>query len=261
MRKKLAFIILLMTVFGMTLSAQTKRYGLFFGGSINTMNIDKSLYYDDSEPNTVMGYNHYTLDTTYSVSYRPVDNASVKPNGSVLFGGFFEYMASDMVGLQFELLYNQYGYKLKGTVDQKNILDDNVTTYDYESNLKMSNITAAIMIKVHPVKYLSVDLGVQPSYCFRMTKETKRGPFHKNHVYDSKTEYSPMNVGATGGLTAYWGDVFLSARYTIGFADVLKLKTPYNYTEDGGAGVIKYNYDDVKSKTSSVQLTVGYRIR
>ena len=261
MKKKLAFIILLMTVFSMTLSAQIKRYGLFFGGSINTMNIDKSLYYDDSEPNTVMGYNHNTQDTTYTVSYLPVDGASVKPNGSVLFGGFFEYMTIDMVGLQFELLYNQYGYKLKGTVDQKNIADDEVMTYNYESNLKMSNITAAILVRIHPIKYLSVDLGVQPSYCFRMTKETHKGPFHKNHVYDSKTEYSPLNVGATGGFTAYWGDVFFSARYTLCFVDVLQKKTPYNDTSEGGDGVIKYTYDDVKSSTSSVQLTVGYRIR
>ena len=170
-------------------------------------------------------------------------------------------MASDMVGLQFELLYNQYGYKLKGTVDQKNIADDQVNTYDYESNLKMSNFTAAVLVKIQPIKYLSIDLGVQPSYCFKMTKETQKGPFHKNHVYDSKNEYNTLNVGATGGFTAYWGDVFFSARYTLGLVDVLQLKTPYNDTSEGGAGVIKYTYDDVKSSTSSVQLTVGYRIR
>ena len=249
-----------MTVFSLTMSAQTKRYGLFAGGSINTMNIDKSLYHDDSEPNTVMGYNH-AHDTIYTVSYLPVDGATVKPNGSILFGGFFEYMASNMVGLQFELLYNQYGYKLKGTVDQKNIADDQVNTYDYESNLKMSNFAAAVLVKIQPVRYFSIDLGVQPSYCFKMTKETQKGPFHKNHVYDSKNEYNTLNVGATGGFTAYWGDVFFAARYTLGLVDVLQLKEPYNDTSEGGAGVIKYLYDDVRSKTSSVQLTVGYRIR
>ena len=260
MKKKLAFIILLMTVLCLTMTAQTKRYGLFVGGSINMMNVDKSMYYDDSEPYTIMTYNQYQ-DTSYKVSYQPVDGASVKPNGSILFGGFFEYMASDMVGLQFELLYNQYGYKLKGTVDQKNIADDQVNTYDYESNLKMSNFTAAVLVKIQPIKYLSIDLGVQPSYCFKMTKETQKGPFHKNHVYDSKNEYNTLNVGATGGFTAYWGDVFFSARYTLGLVDVLQLKTPYNDTSEGGDGVIKYTYDDVKSSTSSVQLTVGYRIR
>ena len=80
-------------------------------------------------------------------------------------------------------------------------------------------------------------------------------------VYDSKNEYNTLNVGATGGFTAYWGDVFFSARYTLGLVDVLQLKTPYNDTSEGGEGVIKYTYDDVKSSTSSVQLTVGYRIR
>ena len=107
MKKKLAFIILLMTVFSLTMTAQTKRYGLFVGGSINMMNIDKSMYYDDSEPYTVWSYNHHTQDTSYVVSYQPVDGASVKPNGSILFGGFFEYMASDMVGRNVELVQQQ----------------------------------------------------------------------------------------------------------------------------------------------------------
>lgn len=261
MEKKTALIILLMTVFGASLSAQTIKYGLFLGGSINTMNIGNSLYYDDSEPNTEEVTNTSTQEPTYMISYLPVNNASVKPNGAFTFGGFFEYMASNMVGLQFELFYNQYGYKLKGAVDQKNISDDNYVTYNYEGNLKMSNISTAILVKIHALKYLSVDLGVQPSYCFGMTKETKKGPFQKDHVYDSKKEYNPLNIGATGGLTAYWGDIFFSARYTLGLIDVLQHKTPYYYNEDGTTGIIKDNYDDVKSTVSSVQLTVGYRIR
>lgn len=262
MYKKLTFTVLLLMMFSLNILAQSEmHYGIFFGGSVNTMNISRSLYYDDSEPNTVTVINPSTQDTSYKISYLPVDNASAKPNGNLFFGGFFDYKASDNVGLQFELLYQQYGYKLKGTVNQKNIADNDYMTYNYESSLKMSNLSAAIMINIYVLQDISVDLGVQPSYCFRMTKETKKGPFHKNHVYDDKDEYNPLNIGATGGLTARWGDIFFSARYTLGLVNVLKQKTPYNDTLHNSEGVVKYYYDDVKSTTNSLQFIVGYRIR
>ena len=51
MNKKLALLICLLAIFGLKISAQENiSYGIFLGGSINTMNIDKSFYYDDSEP-------------------------------------------------------------------------------------------------------------------------------------------------------------------------------------------------------------------
>ena len=256
MNKKLAFLVCLLAIFGLKLSAQEEtHWGIFFGGSVNMMNIDKSFYYDDSEVDTrkLIG-----IDTTYIVSYMPVNGASVKPNGGFVIGGFFEYKASEMVGLHFELLYNQYGYKLTGTVDKYNIGDENFVTYDYSSNLKMSNFSAALLVKIHALDFLSVDLGVQPSYCFRMIKESKRGIENRSTNYDSKNDYNPLNFSATGGLTGYWGDVFISARYTLGFTDVLKVKHPYHLNDNNE---IKYNYSDAKSTTSSVQLTVGYRIK
>ena len=263
MNKKLACLICLLAIFGIRLSAQEEmHYGVFVGGSVNMMNIDKGFYYDDSKrPTPIPIINPISHDTTgYNVAYSIVDNASVRPSGGFIIGGFFEYKASEMFALQFEVLYNQYGYKLKGTIDQKNISNSEVVTYDYKSNLKMSNVTAAVILKIQPIKYLTVDLGVQPSYCFRMIKEAERGILHESTVYSDK-EYNPLNLSALGGLTCYFGDIFFSARYSLGFMDVLKIKEPYYPVGTEGDKEIKYLYSDAKSTTSAVQFTVGFRIK
>lgn len=243
-------------------SAQEKTHlGIYLGGSINWMNIDKSLYYDDSEPFTHTNTST-THDTTYMVSYLTVNGAEVRPNCNIVIGGFFEYQIDNLLGLQFELLFNQQGYKLKGTVDQPNIADDSFETYNYTANTKMSNISAAVMVKIHALKNrFSVDLGVQPSYCFRMIKETERGILQKSVIYDNNSEFKPLNINALCGLTSYLGDnFFVSARFSYGLTNVINKKTPYIITEDNAANpTIKYSYKDAKSATNSVILTIGYR--
>lgn len=253
MNKKLALLICLLAFFGLKISAQENiSYGIFLGGSINTMNIDKSFYYDDSEP-----FQTPLTNNTYNAYYLTVYNASVKPIGGFILGGFFEYKLTERVGLQLEIFYNQYGYKLKGKVDQINHSD--TTTYNYNGKLKMSNFSAALLMKYYvlPDK-MSIDLGIQPSYCFRAIKETERGIIHKDNVYDSNNEYNPLNLCATGGVTGYFFDnITVSARYTIGFTDVLKVKEPYNVENTGNN--VRFRYSNAKSTVSSIQLTVGYR--
>lgn len=261
MNKKLTFLICFLAIFGLRLTAQEDmHYGVFVGGSINMMNIDKGFYYDDSRlPTPIPIINPISHDTTgYNVAYPIVEGASVKPNGGFIIGGFFEYKASKLLSLQFEVLYNQYGYTLKGKVNQKDISDDDVITYNYKGSLKMSNISAAVLLKIQPIKYLSVDLGVQPSYCFRVIKDGELGILRESTVYKSDKEYNPLNLSAIGGLTCYWGDVFFSARYSLGFMDVMKTKEPYYLKEEKE---IKYLYKEAKSTTSAVQLTIGYRIK
>ncbi len=257
MNKKSAILICLLAVFGMRLSAQDEiHYGFFLGGSVNMMNIDTGFYYDDSKPVTTT---HINVDTTYTAAYLHVDNASVKPNASIMLGGFFEYNIDKSLALQFEIFYNQYGYKLEGTVDQKNISDDDVITYDYKSNMRISNFSAALLLKIKPTQHLSVDLGVQPSYCFRMIKEAKYGILHESTVYDSK-EYNPLNFSVLGGVTGYMNDFYLALRYSFGFIDIMKTKQPY-YFSNNNFTEIKYLYENAKSTTSSVQLTLGYKIK
>ena len=259
MNRKLTFIICLLTVFGMKLSAQDiQNYGFYLGGSVNWMNIDKSLYYDDSEPFTRLNPSDTTIMSAY---YLPVKDGVVKPNTGFVFGGFYEYFFSDMIGLQVDLLINQYGYKLSGEVTQRNLLSNDSTTYSYKSNLKTTNIGAAVLLKIHPADFISIDLGVHPTFCFRIIKDAERGVNHKSYEYKIKDEYNPLSVSAVLGTTAYLGDFFFSLRYTLGFTNLLKYKKPYVSYSNEYESSIKYIYSDAKSTASSVMLTVGFRIR
>ena len=255
MNKKLTLLVCLLAIFGLKISAQENiSYGIFLGGSINTMNLDKSFYYDDSEP-----FQTPLPNNIYKPYYLTVNNASVKPIGGFIIGGFFEYKLTERVGLQLEIFYNQYGYKLKGNVRVKNMGDNDTITYGYSGKMKMSNFSAALLMKYYvlPDK-MSIDLGIQPSYCIRAIKENERGIVHKDNVYDSDKEYNPLNLCATGGITGYFFDnIMVSARYTIGFTDVLKVKEPYNVENTGNN--VRFRYSNAKSTVSSIQLTVGYR--
>lgn len=259
MTRKLTLIICLLAVFGMKLSAQDyQNYGLYIGGSVNWMNIDKSLYYDDSEAFTKLNPSDTTMVSAY---YLQVKDGVVKPNAGFVFGGFYEYQISDMLGLQFDLLINQYGYKLNGKVTQRNIFDNDSTTYNYKSSLKTTNIGAAVLLKIHPIEYVSIDLGVHPTYCFRIIKDAQRDINRKTYTYKPKEEYNPLSVSAVIGATAYLGDFFFSVRYTLGFTNILKSKHPVLAYDNEQTSSVEYNYEDVKSTANSVMCTVGFRIR
>ena len=222
------------------------------------MNIGDNLYYDDSEVNTVM-----ISEDNYSVSYLTVNDPTVKPNAGFVIGGIFEYEANKKFGLQLEVFYNQSGYKLTGSVSKKNIEDDDYVTYNYKANTRMSNISAAIFAKLYLFDHLmSIDLGVQPSYCFRMIKETERGINHKSVVYESDKEFNPFSLNAIGGVTFnIFDNIFVSARYSMGFMNLIKQKTPYLQGGVDGSDDILFTYDDAVSKTQSVLLTVGFKIK
>lgn len=260
MNKKLALIICLITVFSLKISAQNEsHYGLYFGMSINNMKIDDRLYFDDSEVNTT--FTVHGDDTTYMAKYLAVNDAKVSPNAGFVIGGFFEYEISELFGLQFHVLYNEFGYKITGSVDQQNLTDNNFTTYSYSANTKMSNISAALLFKINVWKQnMSVELGVQPSYCFRMIKDTERDIIKKTTVYETEKEFNPLNICGSIGLTYnIFENFFVAMRLDVGFLDVMKSKEPY-ITKDNPY-TIKYTYTDVKSTTNSLLLTVGYKIK
>lgn len=259
MNRKLSLLICLIAAFGLRIQAQNEsHYGIYFGCNINNMSNDNSLYYDDSRVDTRATYT--TNDTIYSVKYLPVNGASAKPTLGFLLGGYYEYEINDIVAIQLNLLYNQYGYRLEGTVDQKNIANDSINTYNYSGTTKMSNIGAAVLLKFNILrKDMSLEVGVQPSYCFKTVKEVDRDISHESIVYDSNNEYKPFNLCGSIGLTWYYfHNFFVSARVNVGLFDVLKSKEPY--IEQEHPKDIRYRYTDVKSKTNSLLLTLGYRI-
>lgn len=255
MKRILALLACIMTVFGMKLSAQETRYGIYIGGSANNITVGKDFYYDDSE--VVTKTSIHNGDTVYSASYRAINGAKVTPNAGLVIGGFMEYEINYLFGLQVHLLYNRYGYDLDGSINKQNMTDSDFTEYKYSSSLKMSNISAAFLFKINVFrKNMSVELGVQPSYCVKMTKDVEIGPLHKSLNYDSKNDYSAFNVCGSAGLTWYFlEDIFVSLRLNYGLINVLKTREPYIDTENQ----VKFLYSDSKSTTNAVYITAGYK--
>lgn len=259
MNKKLALLIGILAFFAMNVTAQDYKYGVYVGIGFNNMKISNDMYYDDSQPFTTMTISG--IDTTYSVKYTPIDEVKVDPSTSFSFGGFYEMPVSEKLGLQLHLLYNQYGYTMTGKVDQPVTGTEFSEEYDYKGTLKISNLSASVLLKYYiPTYSLSIEAGVTPSYCIRMTKDVERGVLHKSLNY-KKDEYNPLNVCGTIGATYYFLDNFmLSLKANLGLLNVLKVKNPYYpLDEQGHEQDIQYTYSDTKSTTNSVYITVGYR--
>ncbi len=256
MNKKLALLIGIMAFFMIKMSAQDYKYGIYVGGGLNTMNLSSDMYYDDSEviTKTVV----HGADTSYTAHYMPIENADVKPMASFSLGAYYEMPMSEIVWLQMHLHYNRYGYRISGIVNQPNYNDNSSVEYKYNGTLKMSNISASILLKFNVLQEkLSIEAGVTPSYCILMSKDVERGPLHKTLSYNSKDDYKAFNICGTIGFTYYYDAIFVSLKANIGIMDVLKVKEPYILPED--KYTILYRYTETKSKTNSVYATVGYR--
>lgn len=257
MKRKLALIIGVLTVFTLKMSAQNEyRYGLYLGLGANTINASSEINYDDSE--VITNSFVHGSDTSFMTSYLPVNNASIKPIPTFTIGAFYEMPINDIVSFQINLLYNRYGYELSGNVSQKDIADDDYTELKYVGTLKMSNISSALLLKFNVIEdNLSVQAGVMPSYCIRMTKDVERGVLHKTLNYNSD-EFSPFNICGTLGVSWYFFECFsCTLSMNLGLLDVLKVKEPY--LVEGDTQNVHYRYTDTKSKTNSVYFTVGYR--
>ena len=260
MNRKLALLIGILAFFTMKTMAQDYKYGIYLGINGSNMSINSNLYYDDSEVFTKTIVNG--TDTTYQVRYLPIDDAKLEAmTPSFTIGGYYELPVTENVGVQFHLLYNRYGYAIKGKVDQPDITDEFSVEYDYSGEMKMTNLSAALLLKLAiPVEGLSIQAGVTPSLCVRAQKNVERGPLHKTINYNSGDEYKALNICGTVGITYYFlENIMFSLTANIGLTDVLKTKEPYLEDITDRYGTVKYRYTDTKSTTNSVALTAGYR--
>lgn len=265
MKKLVLFLGLFVLIFNNIVAQERHNYGFYLGCGINWMKLDKSFYYDDSEvdmENEVIPLPDTVIVHTISAKYLEINDAKVKPMASFMVGGFYEYQTSDIFGLQFELMYNQYGYKITGYVEKENVSSEGSMIYDYKATEKLSNLSAAILARIHLLnQHLSIDLGIQPSVCLRAVKYANKSVGSKEVIYKSGTDYKPFNLSIVGGVTGCIGKhLILGARYNLGLLDILNVKTVY-LDKDEGDGILKYLYSKAESKTSSVQITIGYKFQ
>lgn len=263
MKKITLFLGLLLMMIGNIRAQENSNYGFYLGCGINWMKIDSRLHYDDSEV-YVETEKIVLPDTTIvritGAHYLEVDDAKTNPTTGFMLGGFYELLVNETFGIQFDLMYNQYGYKVKGTVERENADQPGSVIYDYNATTRFKDISFALLAKIHLLdQHLSVDLGVQPSYCARAERETHKSISVKNHSYSSGKDYRPFNLSVVGGVTGCLGGHFLiGARYNLGLLDLLYQKSAY-YNKDDDEIKYLYSNSPVESKTSSVQITVGYK--
>lgn len=267
MKKLLLSLSLIITLVANIFAQDNNRYGIYFGAGINNMRIDSRMFVDDSQPYTI---NEITITADSNiinktnVAYLPIENARKKANTNIVIGGYYEYRFNDLLGLRFDLLYNGGGYSLKGDITKRDIIDTiQYFVYNYSASTKASNISASVMASLHVLNdKMTVELGVQPSYCIQIIKEAEwtlnKSRINKSTIYEKTKEYNPFNFAIVGGLTGYITEhIFVSARYSLGMVDIFNAKNPYLSNE----GKIKYLYDDVDSKTNSLLITLGYRFK
>ena len=259
MNKKLAFLIGILAIFAMKTMAQDYKYGIYLGINGCTMNLSNTMYYDDSEVLTqtvVQG-----ADTTYHASYATIDDAKLEAmTPSFTLGGYYEMPVSENIGFQVHLIYATNGYTIKGTVVVPNVTDEFSAEYDYKGEMKMTNLSASLLLKYNAAPNLSIQAGLTPSLCVRAQKNVERGAMHKTLNYKGGDEYQPFNVCGTIGITYYFLDaIMFSLHANVGLIDVLKAKEPYLEDESDRYGTVKYRFNDAQSRTTSVALTVGYR--
>jgi len=255
MNKKLALLICLLAVFGLRIQAQMDHFavGFYIGGNVHNMGIGQEFYYDDDNPIPIKDESLNVVDYTYL----KINDASVSASFGPNIGGFFEFRLNDYFGVQFDLMFNRTGYYISGNVDQANITD--TTNLKYKATVKAANLNIGATAKLHLFDdHMSVDLGIVPNYCFKLSKDIERG-IQKSSISYKNEEYNAFGCGVLFGISGYIGEVFyIGLHYNLGFTNVLKTKTPYL---DEASQQVAYKYENAPSKSSSLQLTVGMRLK
>ncbi len=165
----------------------------------------------------------FTLQPKVGVSIAAITDMDGTTSRLGFVGGLEgEYQASDIFSLSLGVNYSQEGFKVK----------------DFDGKVKLDYINVPILANVYLTKGLAVKLGVQPGFNVGHSV-TENG----NTTSSSKSEYDGIKSVALSipvGLSYEINNVVLDARYNWGVTKA---------------------FDDVNSKNSVFQVTVGYKFQ
>lgn len=242
--KKYIYLILFLTIVKISAS-QEFHYGLYAGANINTMKIANDLYINSDSDKT---------EKLMALGFR---------------GGLFaEYSFNEHIGIQADLSFSQYGYRL---INEMEFYGDNTKiTFSNKEERMTNDISLALMFKYYILdKKISFDLGLQPSYTAavrvftseRLTQDSLNVNFSSNSLTDTifrmdKSSYRPLNLSVIGGLTCYISkNVFFTMRYMFGMTDLF-VKEVGRFDEEGNYSIEKINQ---LSRNRVIQLGLGWR--
>lgn len=241
--KKILLILLFVSLFSQ-ISAQEFRFGIFGGVNVNTMELSPDCYINNDIEST---------EKLMSLGFR---------------GGFSaEYIFGEHLGLQTDLFYAQYGYRLINEI--KFVGENSKIVLGNKEERVTHDISLSLMLKYYLFdQKIALDLGVMPSCTYMVrafTEETlsidsMNVNFSCNTLTDSTyiigrdEGYNMLSLSAIGGLTYYVSDnVYFSMRYVYGLTDLffnnVGEKRRYNNNEK----------TDVLSRNRVIQLGLGLR--
>ncbi|MCQ2308363.1 MAG: PorT family protein [Bacteroidales bacterium] len=239
--KRITLFLGLMAVFCTGVKAQDKmelRYGLFAGMNFSNMNLDDAFAFEG---------------TLWS---HDINDVEKKMHCCLRLGGVFEMKFNKSLGLQAELFYNQTGFV------QKYKYTDTAGEWDCKAKTSVHALSVGVMLKAWPVKWMSVDLGVQPNINLSVVKKSDKtvGNLEKHEVFSYLDDgYNTFSFDALAGLTFYpWRKLFVQTRYNFGLTDVLKADTPHYVYVDPSHTILSHSFTDAKSKNRTFQVSVGF---
>lgn len=242
--RKYIYLVLFLTIVKFSVS-QEFHYGLYAGANINTMKIANDLYINSNFDKT---------EKLMTLGFRG--------------GVFAEYSFNEHIGIQADLSFSQYGYRL---INEMEFYGDNTKiTFTNKEERMVDDISLALMFKYYILnKRLSFDLGVQPSYTASvrvftselLAQDSLNVNFSSQSLTDStfrmdKSKYNPVTLSVMGGVTCYINkNVFFTMRYMFGLTDLF-VKEVGRFDEEG-----KYYIDKVNqlSRNRVIQLGLGWR--
>lgn len=138
-------------------------------------------------------------------------------------GAEFEYGVTDMIGVSAGLVYSMQGYKFsEGNVD---------------TTVKLDYLNVPILANVYVAPGLAVKLGVQPG--FKLSSKVKmEGSGISTEGESDDDGVKGFDLAIPVGVSYQYQNIVLDARYNWGVTKV---------------------FDDVDSKNSVFQITLGYK--
>lgn len=238
--KRIAFFLVLMAVICGGVKAQGKmeiRYGLFAGVNFSNMKLDDAFAFEGT-----------MWDDVY--------DAEKKMHGCFRLGGVFEAKFNKSFGLQAELFYNQTGF------NQRYKYTDTAGEWDCKAKTSVHAMSVGLVVKVWPVKWLSVDLGAQPNINLSVVKKSDKTleSLEKHEAFSYLDDgYSAFSFDVLAGLTFYpWKKLFVQARYNLGLTNTLKTDNPHYEYIDPLHSKLYHNFTEATSENRTFQMSVGF---
>jgi hypothetical protein len=153
-------------------------------------------------------------------------------------GGFAEFVISDRISIQPELLFSTQGTTFSYSEEYEGI---NVNA-DVTSNLNYINVP--VLLKIKLAEGLSAEVGPQVGFLLSAKRKTEASALgiSQSETRDFKDQCKTLDVSAALGLSYTFAEKFVvGARYALGLTNIDK--------ESG----------NTKPKNSVIQLSIGYK--